>query len=213
MFTLLAIAVASHPSSAQVIEIGADGTHRMIDRPMRYDADGAIAIRNEPPATSPREPTGEIAAAAASDPWPSVAAAARAHRLPPSLLEAVAWRESRGRQSAISPKGAIGVMQLMPDTAADLGVDPRDRLANIEGGARYLRMQLDRFGSVPLALAAYNAGPGAVQRHGGIPPYRETRAYVSAIMAQLGTAAPEAPAAAGATSAFNPPVLMEIAAP
>jgi soluble lytic murein transglycosylase-like protein len=85
--------------------------------------------------------------------------------------------------SAVSPKGALGVMQLMPGTAAEMGVRADDLEDNIRGGALYLRLQLDRFGgSVPLALAAYNAGPGAVLRYGGIPPYRETRDYVARIM-------------------------------
>ena len=75
-------------------------------------------------------------------------------------------------------------MQLMPGTAAAMGVDPRDPEDNLRGGALYLRQQLDRFGSVPLALAAYNAGPGAVTRFGGMPPFRETRAYVASIMAR-----------------------------
>ncbi len=86
--------------------------------------------------------------------------------------------------SAVSVKGALGVMQLMPATAAELGVRPGVIEENIRGGALYLRRQLDRFGSVPLALAAYNAGPGAVARYGGIPPYRETRNYVATILAR-----------------------------
>ena len=76
-------------------------------------------------------------------------------------------------------------MQIMPATAAFLGVDPLDVKDNLRGGAMFLRRQLDRFGSVPLALAAYNAGPGAVKRFGGIPPYRETRLYVASILARL----------------------------
>jgi soluble lytic murein transglycosylase-like protein len=105
--------------------------------------------------------------------------------LPSSLLKAVVWQESRGRADAISPKGAIGLMQLMPGTARMLGVDPHDPIDNVRGGALYLRRQLDRFGSMPLALAAYNAGPGAVERYGGIPPFRETRNYVASIMGRI----------------------------
>lgn len=119
--------------------------------------------------------------------------AARRHGLDPGLLRAVAWTESRGRNSAISPKGAIGIMQLMPGTAAALGVDPRDPLANIDGGAAYLARQLATFRTVPLALAAYNAGPGAVSRYGGVPPYTETRRYVDSILRRWGGASPVAP--------------------
>ena len=76
-------------------------------------------------------------------------------------------------------------MQLMPGTAAALGVNPRDPLQNVEGGAYYLRQLVDRFHSIPLALAAYNAGPGAVEKYGGIPPYAETQNYVRTIMNRL----------------------------
>ncbi len=110
--------------------------------------------------------------------------AAKAEGLDVHLLRAVAWTESRGRQGAVSAKGAIGVMQLMPATAAEMGIDPLDPLANLHGGARYLARQLSRFQSVPLALAAYNAGPGAVLRWGGIPPYAETQAYVAQILSR-----------------------------
>jgi soluble lytic murein transglycosylase-like protein len=103
------------------------------------------------------------------------------------LVDAVAWQESRYNARARSSAGAIGVMQLMPGTARDLGVsDPHDVHQNVAGGTAYLRAQLVRFGNnVPLALAAYNAGPGAVIRHGGIPPYRETQDYVQRIMQRL----------------------------
>ena len=93
--------------------------------------------------------------------------------LSPALLEAVVWQESRWREDAVSPAGARGLAQLMPGTARDLGVDPDDPLANLEGGARYLREQLDRFdGDLEKALAAYNAGPGRVdpfRRHSAHP--------------------------------------------
>lgn len=106
--------------------------------------------------------------------------------LSPSLLEALVWQESRWNESAVSPVGAQGLAQLMPGTARYLGVDPRDPYANLEGGARYLREQLDRFdGDLEKALAAYNAGPGRVERAGGIPNIRETKQYVAAIMGRL----------------------------
>jgi soluble lytic murein transglycosylase-like protein len=117
---------------------------------------------------------------------PYVAAAAARHGLEPALVDAVAHHESRFRPDAVSPKSAIGVMQLMPATAAALGVNPWDVGQNIDGGARYLRAMLDRFGGdVALALAAYNAGPGAVERHRGVPPFAETRTYVARISADL----------------------------
>ena len=106
--------------------------------------------------------------------------------LSPSLIEALVWQESRWRADAVSPVGARGLAQLMPGTARELGVDPADPFANLEGGARYLRAQLDRFdGDVEKALAAYNAGPGRVMRAGGIPRIRETQLYVAAIMGRL----------------------------
>ena len=91
--------------------------------------------------------------------------------------------ESAYRQDTISSAGAIGLGQLMPATARDLGVDPRDPLQNLDGSARYLAMMLDTFGDPRLALAAYNAGPDAVRQYGGIPPYRETQNHVARVMA------------------------------
>lgn len=106
--------------------------------------------------------------------------------LSPSLLEALVWQESRWREDAVSPVGARGLAQLMPGTARYLGVDSSDPFANLEGGARYLREQLDRFGGdLEKALAAYNAGPGRVERSGGVPNIRETKHYVAAIMGRL----------------------------
>lgn len=109
--------------------------------------------------------------------------AAREYQVDPRLVNAVAQAESGGDQSAVSPVGAIGVMQLMPETAASLGVDPYDEKQNVEGGAKYLREMLDEFGGdVRKAVAAYNAGPAAVRAYGGVPPYRETQDYVSKVL-------------------------------
>lgn len=102
----------------------------------------------------------------------------------PEIFRRLVFKESSYNPSARSDKGAIGYSQLMPATAEELGVDPYDPEQNLRGGARYLRQMMDRFGSLPLALAAYNAGPTAVSRYEGIPPFAETRDYVAAIMNQ-----------------------------
>jgi hypothetical protein len=102
------------------------------------------------------------------------------------LLAALVWQESRWHASAVSPKGATGLTQLMPGTARALAVDARDPAANLAGGAQYLRRMLDMFdGDVERALAAYNAGPGRVQRANGIPAIAETQSYVSNILLRL----------------------------
>jgi soluble lytic murein transglycosylase-like protein len=112
--------------------------------------------------------------------------AAWRHGLPPAIVHAVAQAESAYNQKAISPVGAIGVMQLMPYTAAALGANPRDEAENIDAGTRYLREMLVKYQKHPdqvaMALAAYNAGPGAVQRYGGVPPYAETQTYVRRVI-------------------------------
>ncbi len=168
--TILLSFLAPIAAQAQVIEIDSSGEARTYDGPTLF-------VDDEPaPITAAR------AIVTTRDAGARLAAEARNHGLAPGLLEAVAWQESRGRMSAVSVKGALGVMQLMPGTAAELGVNPGDLADNIRGGALYLRRQLDRFGTVPLALAAYNAGPGAVARYRGIPPYRETQDYVARIM-------------------------------
>lgn len=165
LLLLLAGALAAGRADAQVFEVE-DGAMRPV---------GAVA---RPVAAPLRAPPSHIPAAAA-------AAAAR-NGLSPDLVDIVARQESGWRTDAVSRAGAIGAMQIMPATARMLGIDPHDPLANIEGGARYLRMMLDRFGGrVDLALAAYDAGPGAVEHYGGLPPFPETRAYVAAGLARL----------------------------
>jgi hypothetical protein len=109
--------------------------------------------------------------------------AASNHGLDPDLLDALVRQESGYSTTARSTSGALGLTQLMPSTAEALGVkNAFDPAQNLDAGARYLKQQLDRFGDLGTALAAYNAGPGAVVRHGGIPPYRETQAYVRNII-------------------------------
>ncbi|MCZ0962982.1 lytic transglycosylase domain-containing protein [Paracoccus benzoatiresistens] len=116
-----------------------------------------------------------------SDFIPHARAAARRYGIPEDLFLRLVQQESGWNPRARSHKGATGLAQLMPGTAAKLGVNPHDPVENLQGGARYLRMMYNQFGNWNLALAAYNAGPGAVQKYGGIPPYRETRNYVRII--------------------------------
>ena len=112
-----------------------------------------------------------------------ISSAAARYNVDPRLVSAIAQAESGGNQSAVSPSGAIGVMQLMPDTAAALGVDPYNKTQNIDGGTKYIRQMLDTFnGDVKKAVAAYNAGPQAVKDYDGVPPYRETQNYVNKVL-------------------------------
>jgi hypothetical protein len=168
------------PASADVIDISPDGMRTTYDVPSVFRTEGVHPIPMPPRvlAHSVRKivpPAPEVKSLLAD--------AASRYAIRPDLLTAVAWRESRFQMNAISPKGAVGVMQLMDATARDLGVDRYDLSQNILGGAAYLRRMMDRFGGIEaLALAAYNAGPGSVDRAGGIPPFRETSDYVGAIL-------------------------------
>jgi soluble lytic murein transglycosylase-like protein len=164
------------PAYAQVIEVGPGGAST-IAGPAVFTSDGASPIRPTPQKSSRHSAAERLIELAGAE-----------VKLSPRLIEAVAYVESRFNPQAVSPDGAIGVMQLMPATAAELGVDPANPAANIRGGADYLRRMVTMFGNnLELALAAYNAGPSAVLRYGGVPPYAETRAYVDAVMDYLAT--------------------------
>lgn len=134
--------------------------------------------------TTPTATTASVAAGGDTPYGAEIDAAAARYGIDPALLKGLIRQESGFDPAARSGAGAVGLTQLMPSTAATLGVDPADPAQAIDGGARYLKQQLDRFGSdAPKALAAYNAGPGAVARFGGVPPYAETQTYVQRVLA------------------------------
>jgi soluble lytic murein transglycosylase-like protein len=134
------------------------------------------------PPTPPAPQPVQVPAKEPVDPAELVSRAAKRHGLPPELLHSVASVESSYSQDAVSPKGAIGIMQLMPGTAALLNADPNDAEQNVDAGARHLRDLLTKYdGGLYRALADYNAGVGAVDRYNGIPPYRETQLYVDRV--------------------------------
>ena len=144
------------------------------------------SVRLKPPSvnTPTKWGTGEGAAFTGRYNGPYLAMArdaARRHLVPEDLFLKIVQQESGFYPKAVSSKGALGLAQLMPDTARILRVDPLDPYQNLDGGARYLMQQYRAFGNWRLALAAYNAGPGAVQKHGGVPPFRETQNYVKVI--------------------------------
>jgi soluble lytic murein transglycosylase len=180
--------LAGGPSSA----LGAEPARQLVD------PDGVTHVTNVPADPRYRGLPGASGTAAgwlrlpAQQPWGRYAAdiqeISRQHGVSPVLVEAVVRAESGFDPSAVSPKGAAGLMQLMPQTASALGVrdrfDPRE---NIRGGVRHLRYLLERYrGSVPQAVAAYNAGEKAVDAHGGIPPYPETQQYVQRVLQGAG---------------------------
>ena len=181
--TMLLLAVPAllwaPPAAAAVFEVGSDGNVERLDAPVG---------RADTPASA--RPTAHRAAVRAAAFRPDVDRAAQRYAVSPALVDAIARVESRYDPAAVSSAKALGIMQLMPATARALGVERRDPAANIRGGTAYLRQLLDRFdGDVVRTVAAYNAGPGAVQRAGGVPRYRETVAYVAAVMDQLSMAA------------------------
>ncbi len=119
-----------------------------------------------------------------------ITTAANRYGVDPRFALAIAGRESNGNQSAVSSAGAIGVMQLMPATAAGLGVNPYDQTQNIDGGVKYLAQLGRQFSDPALVAAAYNAGPGNVAKYGGIPPFAETQSYVSNVLSDWGGGSP-----------------------
>ena len=192
------LASAPHTALADVLEIGPRGAMWVAGGPAADPAETVAGLVSaevpvvelvagaQVPVTHAPESAGPVA-------WRGrVAELSAKYDLSPTLIEALVWQESRWQPQAVSPAGARGLAQLMPGTARGLGVNPDDPHANLEGGARYLRQQLDTFGGdLEKALAAYNAGPGRVQRAGGVPPIRETQQYVTAILGRL--AAPMRP--------------------
>lgn len=192
--SLILLAGWAVPASAQIYSWqNAEGQLVVSDRPrhdqgemVTYAVPRARAVR----ATTPADITPR---SAAFDDYIEVHSAHQG--VPPELVRAVIQVESAFNPHAVSPKGAMGLMQLMPATARELGVEnpfvPED---NIRGGVAYLRQLLDRYDrNVELALAAYNAGPGSVERYGSVPPYRETQAYVKKVTGASGTGPVAAP--------------------
>ena len=180
---LAILAVLASPAAAAVYEVGADGSVERLDTapPARALAPLSAAL-----ASSPAAP----ASSRARSFHPAVDRAGAQYDVSPALIDAIAHVESRYNPAAVSKARAVGIMQLMPGTARELGVDARDADANIRGGTAYLRKLLDRFdGDMVRTIAAYNAGPGAVIKAGGVPNYRETQAYVAAVMSRLAASA------------------------
>ncbi len=179
---------------AQVYEVQPDGSVIKFGAPTQFTYLGARPLVPEPPLpgdhpSRPRRHQAHTARAWTAPP-PGVAQviheAAERHQVDERLVAAVAWQESGFNPAAVSPKGARGVMQLMPGTARALGVNAADPVSNIDGGVDYLSRLLRVFnGDRTLALAAYNAGPEAVARYGGVPPYAETQGYVRSVIGRM----------------------------
>lgn len=167
-----------------VIEVAAGRIREFVpdDAPPAVPPASPAATSSPAPQSSPA-PMAPTPAVPVPDPKRLLDEAAERYGVPAAFLHSVARTESAYRVNAVSHKGAIGIMQLMPSTAAELGADPHNPAENIDAGARHLRDLLERYdGSAHKALSAYNAGAGAVQRYGGVPPYRETVNYVDRVL-------------------------------
>lgn len=183
------LVVTPGAAQADVLEVGDGGFSWVAGGPAAPTAATGTVEEVNPVTEGALNPLSftQVASRAGPEVWSGrVAELSAKYDISPALLEAVVWQESRWKTGLVSTAGARGLTQLMPGTARQMGVDPDDPGANLEGGARYLRMLLDAFGGdVEKALAAYNAGPGRVIRAGGVPAIRETRQYVASIMAHL----------------------------
>lgn len=191
---LAAAAFVSSPAGAQVMDISSDGTVTVrrgngaatFEPSEGSSSSAAGAVETWGPAIPSRAVTTINQALIPVQYADAVQFAASSANISPTLLAALIWQESRWNPRAVSRKGAMGLTQLMPGTARDLGVNAADPLANLVGGARYLRRLLDQFdGNVEKALAAYNAGPGRVRSAGGIPQIAETQNYVASIVRRV----------------------------
>ena len=184
----LGMVICTASARADVMDIAPGGATTIYNVPSIFRSEGVQPIRAPRPAVRPRADLYDVPQRMAGSPAgtdvPSLlATAASRYAIRPTLLTAVAWQESHFQPQAVSPKGAVGVMQLMAGTARDLGIDRFDLSQNILGGAAYLRQMMDRFGgNEALALAAYNAGPGAVDQYRGIPDFPETKNYIGTIL-------------------------------
>jgi soluble lytic murein transglycosylase-like protein len=181
---LLALSLGT--ARADVLAIGDDGTVTVSSGPALYTSPDL----HPQPLPMPSERRRPTTAAASSSVRSAIATSAAHHALSPALISAVAWRESSFNANALSPKGAQGIMQLMPATAQRYCTEACLPSDNVEAGTAYLSELLARYnGDIVKALSAYDAGPGAVDRFGGMPPYRETRDYVDAILAHMASSA------------------------
>jgi len=177
----LAVLACGSPAAAQTADWTRAGGSIFAGLELEPPAAAAVHPAPEPPSAAEAH---DVRILAAEQPYAdAVGQAAGRHGLDPKLLHALVVVESAYRPGAMSPVGAAGLTQLMPGTAAELGVGDRmDPLANLQGGAAYLAQQVVRFGDLRLALAAYNAGPGRVARLGRVPAIPETQAYVAAVV-------------------------------
>ncbi len=188
----VAAGLLASPASAQVMDIAPDGTVsvRQGSGAANWEVISPASDRTVDESGSTVVPSSAITEFSPA-PVPqqyavALTQAATAANISPALLAALVWQESRWNPQAVSRKGAMGLAQLMPATARNLGVNPADPIANLNGGARYLRQLLDQFGGdVEKALAAYNAGPGRVRSAGGVPAIAETKAYVMSIVRRV----------------------------